>query len=274
MSKRLQNCFTRVRDQKRCALVTFLTAGDPNRECSQRLFEQLAESSVDLLEIGMPFSDPVADGETIQLASKRALLQGTTLTSVLALAAEVRKKYLDLPIVLMGYANPVHRFGIEKFATQAEQSGIDGVILVDVPPEEDAPYLSALKKSNIALIRLVTPTSDDARLRTICHTDKCKGFIYVVSVAGTTGRKQALEGDLEQLAARLRKHSSLPLVAGFGVRSREQIAIFARYFDGVVVGSALIEEVASSHSCEDACARLQKTVAELQKGLGKNNQSS
>ena len=288
---RLQGCFAKLRAEKRCALVAFLTAGDPDLECSERLFDSLAASSatssatsstassaassaggsVDLIEIGMPFSDPVADGETIQRASKRALRQGVTVRSTLALAGRLRAKHASLPIVLMGYVNPIHCLGLAEFARLARANGVDGVILVDLPPEEDAPYIRALRAVGVALIRLATPTSHDARLRSICADGFSEGveggFLYVVSVAGTTGRKQAGEAGLQALAQRLRKHTSLPLVAGFGVRSAEQVAMFARYFDGVVVGSVLIEEVAASGSCEEAKERLQKTIANLRQGL-------
>ncbi len=271
LDNRLQRCFRKLSADKRCALVAFLTAGDPDLVCSERLFESLATSSIDLLEIGMPFSDPVADGEAIQQSSKRALLQGATLVSTLALAGRLREKYASLPIVLMGYVNPIHRLGLERFAELAQKNGVDGVILVDLPPEEDAPYIRALRKAGVAFIRLATPTSDDERLQTICsdssNQEELGGFLYVVSVAGTTGRKQAEEADLRELARRLRKHTKLPLVAGFGVRSPEQVAMFSRYFDGVVVGSVLVGEVAASQSCEEASSRLKQTIATLRQGL-------
>ncbi len=260
---RLERCFQDLRAQKRCAFSVFLTAGDPSLACSQRLLESL--EGVDLLEIGMPFSDPVADGETIQKSSARALAQGTTLDDVLRIAQAVREKKPDTPIVLMGYANPVYRFSFSSFAERAHASGVDGVILVDLPPEEDAACRIALAEKGIALVRLATPTSDDKRLQTIC-TDAA-GFLYVVSVAGTTGKKQADEQQLKALAQRLRRHTELPLVAGFGVRDKEQVANVARYFDGVVVGSAFVAEVEQSSSCERAVQRVRERLAELRRGL-------
>ena len=260
---RLERCFQDLRARNRCAFSVFLTAGDPSLDCSQRLLESL--EGVDLLEIGMPFSDPIADGETIQKSSARALAQGTTLQDVLRIAQAIREKKPDLPIVLMGYANPVYRFSLPSFAEQASASGIDGVILVDLPPEEDAECRALLTKKGIALVRLVTPTSDDKRLKTICA--EAQGFLYVVSVAGTTGKKQADEKQLKELAQRLRQHTKLPLLAGFGVRDKEQVARVARHFDGVVVGSAFVEEVAKSTSCEEAVRRVQKKLQELQQGL-------
>ncbi len=260
---RLERCFQDLRARNRCAFSVFLTAGDPSLACSQQLLESL--EGVDLLEIGMPFSDPIADGETIQKSSARALAQGTTLQDVLRIAQAIREKKPDLPIVLMGYANPVYRFSLPSFAEQASASGIDGVILVDLPPEEDAECRALLTKKGIALVRLVTPTSDDKRIKTICA--EAQGFLYVVSVAGTTGKKQADEKQLKDLAQRLRRHTKLPLLAGFGVRDKEQVARVARHFDGVVVGSAFVEEVAKSTSCEEAVRRVQKKLQELQQGL-------
>lgn len=260
---RLQRCFQDLRARQRCAFSVFLTAGDPSLSCSQRLLESL--EGVDLLEIGMPFSDPVADGETIQRSSARALAQGTKLSDVLRLAQAVREKKPDTPIVLMGYANPVYRLSLPLFAEQASASGVDGVILVDLPPEEDAACKSALAEKGIALVRLATPTSDDERLQTICAD--AEGFLYVVSVVGTTGKKQADEQQLEALAQRLRRHTQLPLVAGFGVRDKEQVASVARHFDGVVVGSAFVEEVAQSLSCDEAVVRVHKKINTLRQGL-------
>ncbi len=259
----MQRCFQDLRARKRCAFSVFLTAGDPSLSCSQRLLESL--EGVDLIEIGMPFSDPVADGETIQRSSARALAHGTGLHDVFRIAQALRKKKPATPIVLMGYANPVYRFSIASFAEQASASGVDGVILVDLPPEEDAACRIALAEKNIALVRLATPTSDEERLKTICAD--AKGFLYVVSVAGTTGKKQADERQLQALAQSLRKHTELPLVAGFGVRDKEQVAHVARHFDGVVVGSAFVAEVAESASCDEAVRRVHQRLQELQQGL-------
>ena len=267
---RLQRCFQDLRARKRCAFCVFLTAGDPSCSCSERLLQSL--EGVDLIEIGMPFSDPIADGETIQRSSARALAGGTTLEDVMRIARTLRAKKPDTPIVLMGYANPVYRFSLPVFAEQASASGVDGVILVDLPPEEDAACRIALAEKGIALVRLATPTSDDKRLKTICSDaqDSLEGFLYVVSVAGTTGKKQADEQQLQELAQRLRRHTKLPLVAGFGVRDKEQVARVARHFDGVVIGSAFVAEVAQSSSCDDAVRRVRQRCQELQQGLQGN----
>ena len=266
---RLQRCFQDLRARRGCAFCVFLTAGDPSPTCSQQLLEGL--EGVDLLEIGMPFSDPVADGETIQRSSARALAAGTKLKDVLRIAHAVRASKPDLPIVLMGYANPIYRFSLSSFAEQASASGVDGVILVDLPPEEDAACRIALKQKGIVLVRLATPTSDDERMKKICS--EAEGFVYVVSVAGTTGKKQADEQQLRVLAQRLRRHTDLPLVAGFGVRDEKRVAMVARYFEGVVVGSTLVDEVGESVarrlSCEEALQRVQQRIGVLRRGLPK-----
>ncbi len=194
------------------------------------------------IELGMPFTDPMADGPAIQEANIRSLSAGTTTADIFRIAADFRQRHPDTPLVLMGYANPMTIRGPEWFADQCKQAGVDGVICVDIPPEEDPELGPALRAAGVSLIRLATPTSDEARLKTILKDTS--GFVYYVSVAGITGKQQAALGSIEQATARLKAATDLPVAVGFGVRTPEQASAIAKVADGVVVGSALVELVA------------------------------
>jgi tryptophan synthase alpha chain len=224
------------------ALVCFVTAGDPTPGASAAILDALVEGGADVIELGMPFTDPMADGPAIQAANLRSLNAGTHTADILRIAAEFRARHPQVPLVLMGYANPMTVRGPEWFAEQSAKAGVDGVICVDIPPEEDADLGPALRGRGIAPIRLATPTTDEGRLPAVLEGSS--GFLYYVSVAGITGKQQAALGSIEQAVARLKAATSLPVAVGFGVRTPEQAAAIAKVADGVVVGSALVEIVA------------------------------
>jgi len=224
------------------ALVAFITAGDPTPDHTPAILDALVEGGADVIELGMPFTDPMADGPSIQAANLRALGAGTRTADILRIAKDFRARHPDVPLVLMGYANPMTIRGPEWFAAQAAAAGVDGVICVDIPPEEDAALGPALRAAGISLIRLATPTSDEARLRTILKDTS--GFLYYVSVAGITGKQQAALGSIEEAVARLKAATDMPVAVGFGVRTPDQARAIAKVADGVVVGSALVEVVA------------------------------
>ena len=238
MSTRLQSAFA----QGRPALVTFVTAGDPTPAATPAILDALVAGGADVIELGMPFTDPMADGPAIQRANLRSLAAGTKTADILAMATAFRARHPNVPLVLMGYANPMITRGAEWFADACAKAGVDGVICVDIPPEEDPEIGPALRGHGISLIRLATPTSDAARLPTILEGSS--GFVYYVSVAGITGKQQAQLDSIADAVARLKGATDLPIVVGFGVRTPEQAAAIARHGDGVVVGSALVDIVA------------------------------
>ena len=224
------------------ALVTFVTAGDPKPGATASILDALVAGGADVIELGMPFTDPMADGPAIQQANIRSLGAGTTTADIFAIAAAFRARHSEVPLVLMGYANPMVRRGAEWFATEAAKAGVDGVICVDIPPEEDDSLGVQLRAAGIALIRLATPTSDAARLPAIL--DGSSGFLYYVSVAGITGKQQAAQTSIAEAVTRLKAATDLPVAVGFGVRTPEQASAIAKVADGVVVGSALVELIA------------------------------
>ena len=220
------------------ALVCFITAGDGDTAAN---LDALVEGGADVIELGMPFTDPMADGPAIQAANIRSLGAGTTTADVLRIASAFRARHPAVPLVLMGYANPMVRRGPEWFAAEASKAGVDGVICVDIPPEEDDALGPALRAAGIAPIRLATPTTDAARLPQVLEGSA--GFLYYVSVAGITGQQQAATASIAEAVARLKAATDLPVAVGFGVRTPEQAGAIARVADGVVVGSALVELV-------------------------------
>jgi len=239
---RIERRFSALRETGRAGLVTYLTAGDPDRETSARLFAGLAAAGADLIEIGMPFSDPMADGPAIQEAGQRALKQGMTLRRTLAMLRELRRSDQATPIVLMGYYNPIYRYGAEAFAGDAVAAGVDGVIIVDLPPEEDAELTQPARAAGLDVIRLATPTSDEQRLPLI--VEHASGFIYYVAIAGITGTRSATSADVAAAVTRLRPFTPLPIAVGFGIRTAEQAAEVARAADAAVVGTALVQRLA------------------------------
>ena len=238
------------------ALVCFLTAGDGDTAAN---LDALVEGGADVIELGMPFTDPMADGPAIQAANIRSLGVGTTTADVLAIATAFRQRHPDVPLVLMGYANPMIRRGPDWFAAAAKEAGIDGVICVDIPPEEDDALGPALRAAEIAPIRLATPTTDDKRLPAVLQGSE--GFLYYVAVAGITGMQQAAIESIEANVSRIKRSTDIPVAVGFGVRTPEQASEIARVADGVVVGSALVELVAE-HG-DDAPAKLRTLASSL-----------
>ena len=238
------------------ALVAFITAGDGDTAAN---LDALVEGGADVIELGMPFTDPMADGPAIQEANLRSLGAGTTTADVLQIASDFRTRHPDVPLVLMGYANPMIRRGPDWFASAAKEAGVDGVICVDIPPEEDEALGPALRDAGIAPIRLATPTTDEARLPQVLNGSD--GFVYYVSVAGITGKQQAAQASIEDAVARLKAHTGLPIAVGFGVRTHEQAGAIAKVADGVVVGSALVELV-GEHG-KDAPAALKHLTSQL-----------
>lgn len=222
------------------ALICFVTAGDGD---TPAVLDALVAGGADVIELGMPFTDPMADGPAIQAANIRSLAAGTTTADILRIAHDFRARHPEMPLVLMGYANPMLRRGAEWFAEAVRGAGVDGVICVDVPPEEDDALGPALRQAGIHPIRLATPTTDTARLPEVLNG--ASGFVYYVSVAGITGLQQAAQGSIDAAVARLKAASDLPIAVGFGVRTPEQARAIARVADGVVVGSAIVELVAA-----------------------------
>lgn len=236
--------FARLRAEGRGALIPFVEAYDPDRETSMALLRGMPAAGADLIEIGVPFTDPAADGPIIQLAGQRALKAGGSLEGALDMVREFRGEEADTPIVLMGYLNPILAYGPERFCQDAARVGVDGVIVVDMPPEEAdelAPYLQA---AGLDLVRLVSPTTDDARLPRVLG--EAGGFVYYVAIAGITGTRSATAEDLARAVPRVRAHTGLPIAIGFGVRTPEQVAQAVQVADGAVVASALIDTLAST----------------------------
>ncbi len=238
MSDRLAAAFAKDHP----ALVCFVTAGDPTPDATPAILDALVAGGADVIELGMPFTDPMADGPAIQSANIRSLAAGTRTADVLRIATGFRERHPDVPLVLMGYANPMVRRGAEWFALACAAAQVDGVICVDIPPEEDDSLGQQLREHGIAPIRLATPTTDAARLPTVL--DGAGGFLYYVSVAGITGKQQAVQASIDTAVARLKAATTLPIAVGFGVRTPDQAAAIARVADGVVVGSAIVDIVA------------------------------
>ena len=236
---RLAATFARTRAEGRAALIAFVTGGDPTPGDTGTILDALVEGGADVIELGMPFTDPMADGPAIQRANLRALAAGTTTADLLRIASEFRTRHPAVPVVLMGYANPMVRRGPDWFAAAASDAGVDGVICVDIPPEQDLELGPALRARDIDLIRLATPTTDAARIPAVL--EGASGFLYYVSVAGITGMQQAGQASIEAAVARLKAATNLPVAVGFGVRGPEQAEAIGRVADGVVVGSAIVD---------------------------------
>lgn len=263
MTDRLSARFAACAAQGRAALVTFVTAGDPDLAISAQILAALPGAGADVIEIGMPFTDPMADGPAIQRGNLRSLGSGTTLRHLIALVREFRLTDAATPVVLMGYFNPILSFGPARFAAEARAAGIDGCIVVDLPPEESDELAPALQAHGLHLVRLATPTTDAARLPAVLAG--ASGFLYYVSVAGVTGAGSAQAGDVAAAVARLKSATSLPIAVGFGVRTPEQAAAVARCADAVVVGSAIVDAIgaASQDRANDIPARVAAQVSAL-----------
>jgi len=242
-SSRIDKRFAALKAEGRGALVTFVTAGDPDPETSLEIVNGLPGAGADLIEIGMPFSDPMAEGPPIQASSLRALRAGMTLAKTLEMVPGFRKGEADTPVVLMGYYNPIYSYGVERFVTDAKAAGVDGLIIVDLPPEEDSELCLPALKAGIHWIRLATPTTDDKRLPTVLNNTS--GFVYYVSIMGITGTAEVPTDHVRAAVARLRRHTDLPVAVGFGIRTPEQAGAIAGIADGAVVGSAIVDVVKS-----------------------------
>ena len=249
---RIDARFAALKAEGRAGVVASVMAGDPSREESLEILRGLPAAGADIIELGFPFSDPMAEGPPIQRAALRGLKAGLTLSGTLSLAAEFRAGDADTPLILMGYLNPIESYGYDAFARDAAVAGVDGCIVVDCPPEEADPLSDALDAAQVSLIRLATPTSDDARLEIIAR--RTSGFVYYVSVSGVTGVKEAQAVSVAPAVARVRKASGLPVAVGFGVKTPERAAEIARVADAVVVGSVLVEEVAAALAASEPVA--------------------
>ena len=241
---RIDARFASLKAESRAGFVAYVMAGDPTRDQALEILRGLPAAGADIIELGFPFSDPMAEGPPIQRAALRGLKAGLTLKGTLDLAAAFRQGDADTPLILMGYLNPIESYGYDAFARDAAAAGVDGVIVVDCPPEEAAPLTDALDAGQVSLIRLATPTSDDARLKIIA--ERTSGFVYYVSVAGVTGVKEAQSASVAPAVLRVRKASGLPVAVGFGVKTPERAAEIARVADAVVAGSVLVDEVATA----------------------------
>ncbi len=249
---RIEQVFNGNTQGAKKGFIPFVTAGDPDLETSLSIVLKLAELGADIIELGVPFSDPMADGPTIQRSSQRALENGVTLSNVLKLAGDVRKQS-DVPIVLFSYFNPILRFGLDKFEIEAEKAGIDGVLLTDVIENEAAVISKRFAKVNIDLISLIAPTTTDDRLKTICAG--ARGFVYAVSRAGVTGAQESTSDAAEKLVQRARKFTDLPIAVGFGISTAAQILDVWRYADAAVVGSAIVAEIEKNDNPAEAVGK-------------------
>ncbi|MCE8016497.1 tryptophan synthase subunit alpha [Halomonas sp. MCCC 1A17488] len=262
---RLDACFTALKAEQRPALVTYVTAGDPDFETSLEILQGLPAAGADVIEIGMPFSDPMADGPTIQKAALRALEGGQTMTRTLELVHAFRQRDSQTPLVLMGYYNPIHRYGVARFLADAARAGVDGLIVVDLPPEHDDELCLPAREHGIAYIRLATPTTDAKRLPRVL--DNTSGFLYCVSVNGITGGSAPPLQDVERMVGRLREQSHLPIAVGFGIRTAAQAQAIGRFSDAVVVGSALVEGIESAGTRRGAVEAVHGLVRDLAAGV-------
>jgi len=263
---RIDARFASLREQGRAGLVTFVTAGDPDLETSLEVCKALAAAGADLIELGMPFSDPMADGPAIQHGNTRALSAGTTLANTLGLLRTFREHDSDTPVVLMGYYNPIYSYGVSKFLPDAFDAGCDGLVVVDLPPEEDDELCIPTLKAGISFIRLATPTTDNHRLPAVL--ENTSGFVYYISMAGITGVGAPDTSTVEKAVARIRASTNLPIAVGFGIRTSAQAEAIACFADAVVVGSALVDCIGDAASAgKDVPAAVSRLTAELSAGV-------
>ena len=257
---RIQSLFSALREKRRAALVAYLTAGDPSPARTPELVVALERGGADLIELGVPFSDPIADGPVIQAGSERALKAGTTMRKVLEIACEIRK-LSQIPLLLFTYMNPALRYGLEKLAHDAQAAGIDGCLLTDLSVEEAAPYVKVMREAGLDTVFLAAPTSTPERLKLVAEYST--GFVYLVSRTGVTGERASLSSSLEPLIRRMRAVTDLPLAAGFGISTPEQAGVVAKMADGVVVGSALVRLIETQPSD----AQVESFARELRRGM-------
>ncbi|MGY3348660.1 tryptophan synthase alpha chain [Bradyrhizobium sp. USDA 4472] len=266
MTTRIDTRFAELKKQGRAAFVTYVMAGDPDPATSLEIVKALSKSGAEIIELGIPFTDPMADGPSIQAAGLRALKVGMTLKKTLDLVRDFRKEDNITPLVLMGYYNPIYIYGVDKFLADANASGVDGLIIVDLPPEEDDELCIPALKAGLNFIRLATPTTDDKRLPAVLANTS--GFVYYVSIAGITGAAAADSNTVGQAVARIKQHTKLPICVGFGIRTPEAARAIAEKADGSVVGTALVDALNNSLDAEGrATAKTVNAVAELTAAL-------
>lgn len=241
MQNRIDKKFDELKSEKKGAFIPFIVAGDPDLDVTKKLIREIAERGADIIELGVPFSDPVADGVIIQASAERALRHKFGVGEILELVADIRKEGCETPVILFSYLNPVLRYGLRRFAVEALKSGVDGVLITDLISEEAGEFHNLLDENNLRLIMLAAPTSSDERLKKIC--EKAGGFIYAVSRAGVTGTRRDLSADAKNLVERIRKYTVLPVAVGFGISTPEQVAETLTYADAAVVGSAIVAEI-------------------------------
>lgn len=241
---RLEKTFERLKAEKRSAFVTFVTAGDPTIETSLELVQRLPSAGADIIELGMPFTDPMADGPAIQRSSQRALAHGMSLKGTLELVRKFREQNDDTPVILMGYYNPIYQYGVSAFIRDALSAGVDGTIVVDLPPEADGEMCIPALQAGLHFIRLATPTTDDVRLPTVLTNTS--GFVYYVSITGITGTASINPDRVRDAVARIKAHTALPVAVGFGIKTPEDVRNVASMADGVVVGSAIVNHIQNS----------------------------
>lgn len=266
MSTRIETRFAALKAEGRPALMTYVMGGDPDMETSLAIMKSLAENGADLIELGMPFSDPMADGPAIQQAARRSLLGGQTLAKTLALVEQFRATDPDMPIILMGYYNPIYIFGVEKFLAEATRVGVDGLIVVDLPPETDEELCLPALKAGLNFVRLATPTTDDKRLPIVLGNTS--GFVYYVAIKGITGTASADPVQVASAVSRIKGHTDLPVAVGFGIKTPDDAAAIGAVADGVVVGSALVDAIAKSLDAQGMATDMTvKAIADLTASL-------
>jgi len=273
MTARIEARFQHCRAEGRAALVTYVMAGDPDPETALAILRALPQAGADIVEFGLPFTDPMADGPAIQAAGLRALKAGQTTAKTLDLVRRFRAEDADTPVILMGYFNPIYIYGVERFLTDAKAAGVDGLIVVDLPPEEDDELCLPALRAGLAFVRLATPTTDDKRLPAILANTA--GFVYYVSITGITGAATPDFGQVAAAVERVKRHTPLPVVVGFGVKKPEHAAAVARGADGVVVGSALIDALRATLDAENrATSQTVEAVAMLVRSLAEGVRSA
>jgi tryptophan synthase alpha chain len=249
---RIDAKFAKLKAEGRKAFVAYVMGGDPDYETSLEIVRGLPSAGVDVIELGIPFTDPMADGPTIQFAGQRALAGGQTLEKTLQIVRELRKTDADTPVVMMGYYNPIYSRGVDRFLVDAKDAGVDGLIIVDLPPEEDAELCIPAQRMGLNFIRLATPTTDDRRLPKVLQNTS--GFVYYVSITGITGAANAVAGDVGPEVARIKAQTDLPVIVGFGIKTPDAAQTIASVADGAVVGSAIVERIAKGESVADILA--------------------
>ncbi len=263
---RISMCFNMLKNEKRTGLITFITAGDPDLKTSQLILEALPKAGSDIIELGVPFSDPMADGVVIQESYKRSLKKGHTLNKTLKMVREFRKNNDITPIILMGYFNPIHSMGVEKFLTKSKHSGVDGLIVVDLPPEADEELCIPAKKQNINFIRLASPTTNVNRIKKIIKNTS--GFIYYISITGITGTITGKKEEIKTSINRIKKYVNLPVAVGFGINTPQKAKNIGKYSDAVVIGSAIVSEIAKKKGKKyDIVEVVSKLVSDYAKKL-------